>query len=61
MDKHIISYYVGIFVILSTHLYLLSIQNVMPAKDMHIHSYINLVAALMIAYYFLNKEKFIEF
>lgn len=60
MDRHLIFYYIGIFIIFASHIYLL----VVTKKDdtmMQGHSYINLAAGLFIAYYFMNKEKFIDF
>lgn len=58
MDQHLIAYYIGIFIMIATHIYLLTITK---ESIMVQHSYINLIAALLIAYYFLNKEGFIEF
>lgn len=59
--RHLASYTIGISVIILTHFYLLSIQTTMSETDTEIHSYINLIAAFMIAYYFLYNEKYIEF
>ena len=58
MDLHLLSYYIGIFIVFASHIYVLA-KN--PSKNMKIHSYVNLVAVLLIAYYFMNKEKFIRF
>jgi hypothetical protein len=59
MEQHLISYYIGIFTVFASHIYAL----VYPEKCMSMqqHSYVNLVAAVMIAYYFMNKEGFIKF
>lgn len=58
MDIHLISYYIGIFIVFVTHIYMLVISS---SNDMKIHSILNIMAAIFIAYYFMNKEKFIKF
>lgn len=55
MDQHLISYFVGIFIVFATHIYLLS------KSRLQAHSVINILAGLLIAYYFMNKEKYIKF
>jgi hypothetical protein len=61
MEQHLISYYIGIFIVFTSHMY----QVIYPMNPYHItmqqHSYINLLAVLLIAYYFLNKEHYISF
>lgn len=58
MDRHLIAYYIGIFIVFASHIYVLAMKE-MSMNDMKTHSYINLAAALCIAYYFMNKEGFI--
>jgi hypothetical protein len=55
MDQHLLSYYTGISIVVISHLYTLS------SGGLTVHSTLNLLAALMIAYYFLHQEKYIEF
>ncbi len=55
MDRHLISYFIGIFIVFSSHFYTLYVS------DSKIHSVVNLIAGLAIAYYFMNKEKYIYF
>lgn len=60
MDQHLIAYYIGIFIVFASHIYI-----IYKPADLHTspetHAYINLVAALLIAYYFTSKEDFIHF
>jgi len=58
MNIHLVSYYLGIFIIFATHIWMLFSSS---SNSMRIHSLLNLMAACFIAYYFMNKEKFIKF
>ena len=59
MDIHLIFYYIGIALVFITHIYMLVVYK--NNKEMLVHASINIFAALCIAYYFMNKEGFIEF
>lgn len=60
MNRHLVAYYIGIFIVFASHMFLLY----SPEQDlftMEQHSYVNLLAGLLIAYYFTNKEGYIKF
>ena len=59
MDSKLVSYYAGITIVILSHFYTLSKSGV-NSSEMSIHSIANLIAAALIAWYFLNKEKFIK-
>ena len=59
MDSKLVSYYTGITIVILSHFYTLSKSGV-NSSEMSIHSIANLIAAALIAWYFLNKEKFIK-
>lgn len=59
MERHTISYYLGILIIFGTHIYLLINPN-QTADAMVIHSYANLVAGLLVAYYFMYSKELIR-
>ena len=61
--RHLIAYYIGIAIIFGSHLYLLYVDNQnlsQPPMSMKPHSYLNLVAGGLIAYYFMNREGIID-
>jgi hypothetical protein len=55
MDIHLVSYYIGIFILFGSHLYTIFNSD---NQDMLNHSYLNIFAGMLIAYYFMNKECF---
>jgi hypothetical protein len=57
MDLHLISYFIGILIVFGSHIFILST----PDMKMNVHAYINLLGAMLIAYYFMNKEGYIKF
>lgn len=60
MDGHLVSYYIGISIVIITHLYTF-VNPSMIQMSPKLHSVINLVAVLFIAYYFMHKETYIKF
>lgn len=59
MDRHLISYYIGILIVFITHIYMIVKERDDP--KMLSHSVVNLFAGLFIAYYFTHKEGYIKF
>ena len=60
MNIHLVSYYIGIFIVFASHAFVLVAPN-QKLISMKVHSYLNIAAALMIAYYFMWRENFIKF
>jgi hypothetical protein len=58
INIHLIAYYAGIVIVFFSHIYTL-LSN--PTDMMKYHSYANIFASLLIAYYFMNKEGYISF
>jgi len=58
MDKHLISYFAGISIVLASHIYFLAKS---PSEEMKMHSYANIAGALLIAYYFMSREGYISY
>lgn len=60
MEQHLTSYYFGIAIVFFSHAYMLYAPT-KPLMTMEQHCYLNIAAALLIAYYFMHKEGFIKF
>lgn len=60
MEQHLLAYYIGILIIFGSHLYMLMHPDT-PMMSTPAHSYANIFAATLIAYYFMYKENFIAF
>ena len=60
MEQHLLIYFIGIFIVLASHAYVLYKPN-QPLMTMQQHCYINILATALIAYYFLHKESYIVF
>jgi hypothetical protein len=57
MDLHLVFYYLGIAIIFLSHIGMLFNKS----AGARTHAAVNLFAASCIAYYFMNKERFIHF
>lgn len=60
MEQHLLSYYIGVSIVLGSHLYMLYKPNEMLMTQPQ-HIYANLLGVVAIAYYFMYKENFIQF
>jgi len=58
MNSHLISYYIGIITIF---LFAITIIRNSPNMTITISAYFIIFGEMCIAYYFMNKEKFIRF
>ena len=59
MEIHLLAYYIGIVIIFATHLRMLMAGGFNASMSMN-HAVINLIAASLVAYYFMNKENMIK-
>ena len=59
MNVHLAFYYLGILIVVLSHIYMLVTD--FNCDNMKVHAWTNLFAALCIAYYFMNKEEMIDF
>lgn len=57
MERHLLAYYIGIAIVFASHMYMIYAPDA-PIATMQQHSYINILAALLIAYYFMYKENY---
>jgi hypothetical protein len=60
MEQHLLAYFIGIFIVFASHAYMLY-KPEQALMTMQQHCYINILAAALIAYYFLQKEGYISF
>lgn len=60
MDQHQLCYFVGIALIFASHVYTLAYPS-KPIMSMEQHAYVNILATILIAYYFMHKENYIKF
>jgi len=60
MSIHLIAYYLGIFVVFASHVFSLLYPK-QKLVSMEVHCYLNILAAVLIAYYFMWREKYIAF
>lgn len=60
MEQHLLAYALGIFIVFGSHAYILY-KPTQQLMTMEQHCYINIIAALLIAYYFMYTEKYISF
>ena len=58
MEQHLLAYYIGIAIIFGTHAYMLYAPN-NQLTTMEQHAYLNLIASVLIAYYFMFREGYI--
>jgi hypothetical protein len=60
MEQHFLAYAVGIFIVFSSHTYMLYAPN-KPLSTIEQHCYVNILASFLIAYYFMFKEGYINY
>ena len=59
MDIHLISYYIGIFIVFFSNIFLVIYSK--SYKIIIYIAYLNIIGGFLIAYYFMNKEGIISF
>ncbi len=60
MNIHLLCYYIGIVIVSATHI-LMFVKPPIGGILIGIHATINIIAVGLIAYYFMNKEGYINF
>ena len=53
MEPKLIAYYIGIAIVVFSHIYLLY-TGILPADQVKMHALLNLAASAMIAWYFMS-------
>lgn len=61
MDIHLIAYYIGIAIVFFSHTIKIAVEPFAFGSMATQHNIINIVAAFLIAYYFLHSQKIIKF
>jgi hypothetical protein len=61
MDRHLVAYYIGIAILFAISSVTLATNKTVLKSSIRFQGLTLLVAALLIAYYFTNKEGFIYF
>ncbi len=60
LSLELLCYYIGIFIVFASHIFMLyDITFFMSAEKMKMHAYANIVAAVLIAFYFLKINKMV--
>lgn len=60
MEQHLLAYALGIMIVFGSHAYMLYAPN-NPLSTMEQHCYVNIFAVILIAYYFMFKEGYINY
>ena len=56
MEQHRLAIITGLFIVFGSHIYILYMPD-KPLSTMQQHCYINILAAILITYYFIFTEK----
>lgn len=60
MDGYLIAYYIGIFIVFASHIFMLAKPAALSsARDMQIHAYVNIFAGLCIAAWFMKSQGYL--